>query len=58
MFVVTVLYPNESGSKFDHVYYAQKHIPLVRERWAPMGLKEVRVCAPSALRAAARRPIR
>lgn len=43
MFVVSVMYPKEAGSTFDHGYYMQKHIPLVRARWSPMGLKEAQV---------------
>lgn len=41
MIVVSVLYP--SGGSFNHDYYLQKHMPLVRERWQGMGLKEARV---------------
>jgi hypothetical protein len=37
MVLVSVMYPNEAGSSFNHEYYLQKHIPLVRERWS-MGL--------------------
>jgi len=29
---VTVLYPNESAKRFDHDYYASKHLPMVMER--------------------------
>lgn len=43
MFVVTVTYPNEAGSTFDFDYYLRSHMPLVRTRWAAMGLKEARV---------------
>ena len=43
MVLVSVMYPNEAGSSFNHEYYLQKHIPLVRERWSPMGLVDERV---------------
>ncbi|RAI58256.1 EthD family reductase [Roseicella frigidaeris] len=43
MITVSVLYPNESGTKFDETYYLQKHMPLVRERWSGLGLKDSRV---------------
>jgi hypothetical protein len=42
MVVVTALYPNEPGSSFDYDYYLNKHVPLVRERWRPMGLENQR----------------
>ncbi len=42
MVVVTALYPNEPGSSFDYEYYLNKHVPLVRERWRPMGLENQR----------------
>jgi uncharacterized protein (TIGR02118 family) len=35
---VTVLYPNEAGKRFDHVYYASKHLPLVMERLKGSGM--------------------
>ncbi|OLC17959.1 MAG: ethyl tert-butyl ether degradation protein EthD [Candidatus Rokubacteria bacterium 13_1_40CM_69_27] len=38
MIRVTVLYPNESGKKFDHDYYAKKHMALVRDRLKSFGL--------------------
>ena len=43
MIVVTVLYPKTGQSHFDHDYYLQRHVPLVRERWESFGLKEVRL---------------
>ena len=30
MIRVSVLYPNKPGSKFDHDYYANTHIPMVK----------------------------
>jgi uncharacterized protein (TIGR02118 family) len=40
MVIVSVLYPAiESG--FNHDYYLQTHVPLVKSRWMPMGLTNV-----------------
>ncbi len=38
MTIVSVLYPRHSESRFDHEYYLQKHMPLLQQRWAGMGL--------------------
>jgi uncharacterized protein (TIGR02118 family) len=35
---VTVLYPNETGKRFDHAYYAKKHLPMVMERLKSSGI--------------------
>ena len=35
---VTVLYSNESAKRFDHDYYANKHLPLVMERLKGSGM--------------------
>ena len=43
MVLVSVLYPNTPGSRFDHGYYVGTHIPLVRARWESMGLEDVRL---------------
>jgi uncharacterized protein (TIGR02118 family) len=43
MVLISAMYPNEPGSRFDQDYYLQKHIPLVRERWSPMGLEDLRL---------------
>ena len=43
MILVTVMYPGGSGSNFDMDYYLKRHMPLVRERWSPMGLHDATV---------------
>lgn len=32
MIKVSVMYPNTTGNRFDHVYYRDKHMPLVKAR--------------------------
>jgi len=32
MIKVSVMYPNKPGARFDHVYYAEKHMPLLKAR--------------------------
>jgi uncharacterized protein (TIGR02118 family) len=43
MIVVTVIYPKYESSRFDVDYYLATHIPLVREKFEPHGMKNVRV---------------
>lgn len=43
MVMVSVLYPNQPGSRFDERYYLDTHIPLVRRHWEPMGLTDLRL---------------
>jgi uncharacterized protein (TIGR02118 family) len=38
MIRVSVMYPHGEGKRFDHGYFAQKHMPLVRERLGSLGL--------------------
>ena len=38
MIRVSVHYPSKAGAKFDHAYYAQKHMALVRQRLGGLGL--------------------
>ena len=32
MIKVSVLYPNTEGARFDHAYYRDKHLPMVKSR--------------------------
>ena len=32
MIKVSVMYPNTPGCKFDHAYYAEKHMPMVKRK--------------------------
>jgi uncharacterized protein (TIGR02118 family) len=32
MIKVSVMYPNVAGARFDHEYYAQKHMPMVKKK--------------------------
>ena len=32
MIKVSVFYPNKPGARFDHAYYKDKHMPLVKAR--------------------------
>jgi uncharacterized protein (TIGR02118 family) len=34
MIKVSVMYPNKPGARFDHTYYRDKHMPLVKARMA------------------------
>ena len=43
MVLVSVMYPNQPGSRFDERYYLDRHIPLVRQRWESMGLTDLRL---------------
>jgi uncharacterized protein (TIGR02118 family) len=35
---VSVLYPNEPGNRFDHAYFAGKHLPMVMDRLKRFGI--------------------
>lgn len=37
MILVTVMYP--AGEAFNTDYYLKTHMPLVKDRWSPFGLK-------------------
>jgi uncharacterized protein (TIGR02118 family) len=41
MISVVVLYPNKAGSKYDLDYYVRRHLPLVRDRLQPMGMRSL-----------------
>jgi uncharacterized protein (TIGR02118 family) len=32
MIKVSVMYPYAAGARFDHVYYREKHMPMVKQR--------------------------
>jgi uncharacterized protein (TIGR02118 family) len=32
---VSVMYPNSPGARFDHDYYRDKHLPLIKKRMGP-----------------------
>jgi uncharacterized protein (TIGR02118 family) len=32
MIKVSVMYPNDAGSRFDHEYYRDKHMPMVKSK--------------------------
>ena len=38
MIRVSVHYPAKPGARFDHTYYAQRHMALVRQRLGSLGL--------------------
>jgi uncharacterized protein (TIGR02118 family) len=38
MICVSVLYANAAGKRFDHDYYAQKHMPMVLDRLKDLGM--------------------
>ena len=35
MIKVSVMYPNSDGARFDHAYYRDKHMPMVKDRLGP-----------------------
>jgi uncharacterized protein (TIGR02118 family) len=47
MIVVSVLYPNETGSTFDLGYYCSSHLPLCRELLEPMGMQSLSFYRPT-----------
>jgi uncharacterized protein (TIGR02118 family) len=53
MIVVSVLYPNIAGSRFDLDYYRDNHLPLCRELLAPMGMQSLSFYRPTDSDAAA-----
>ena len=53
MMSVVVLYPNQPGSRFDLDYYVDRHLPLVRARLEPMGMRSMTYTVERALDPAA-----
>ncbi|MFE1598588.1 EthD family reductase [Methylobacterium sp. ID0610] len=44
MILVSVMYPGGAEpAAFDLDYYLKHHMPLVRERWSPLGLEKAEV---------------
>lgn len=43
MLMIAVMYPGGDGARFDHNYYMETHMPLVRRLWGPMGLQRDQV---------------
>jgi uncharacterized protein (TIGR02118 family) len=43
MIRVSVMYPSGAGKKFDHDYYAKKHMVLVHARLDSLGLRRTEV---------------
>ena len=46
MIKVSVMYPNTPGARFDHDYYRDRHLPLIKSRMgaaAPQALQEQRL---------------
>lgn len=39
MVIVSVLYPNDAGARFDLGYYRDTHLPLVRRLLEPCGMR-------------------
>ena len=38
MIRVTILYPNDEGSSFDHDYYMNNHVPMAKGLLEPLGM--------------------
>jgi len=43
MLTIAVMYPGGEGTRFDHAYYNESHMPLVRRLWGPLGLQHDQV---------------
>jgi uncharacterized protein (TIGR02118 family) len=39
MVKISVFYPNKEGTRFDIAYYRDRHMPMVRDRLTPQGLR-------------------
>ena len=43
-----VTYPANADTRFDHEYYRETHLPMVRDALSPLGLKDVTAFRPGA----------
>ncbi len=43
MLIVTMMYPAGGDGHLDFDYYMNKHMPLVRSRWNPLGMQSDQV---------------
>jgi len=43
MIRVSLLYPNHPGSTFDQNYFADRHIPMTKQRLEPLGLVRLEI---------------
>ena len=43
MIRIAAVYPRVEGKKFDIDYYIQHHLPVVRQKFTPFGLKKIEV---------------
>jgi uncharacterized protein (TIGR02118 family) len=43
MALLSLLYPDQPGARFDARIYLDRHVPKVRALWEPMGLTEIRL---------------
>ena len=47
MVIVSVLYPSLQGSRFDHAYYRERHLPFVRKLLEPYGMRSLTYFIPA-----------
>ncbi len=43
MIRIAAVYPFQSGKKFDLDFYLNSHLPMVRKKFGPFGLKKIEV---------------
>ncbi len=43
MIRIAAAYPRQTGKKFDIDYYIKTHLPMVRQKFGPFGLKKIEV---------------
>ena len=53
MVLMTVTYRGEKTDRFDRSYYCDRHLPLVRAVWGPLGMETISAFFPEANEAAA-----